>query len=71
MTRKAGGLAKPTTEIKQDGDVWTIDTKSTFKNTHIEFKLGEEFQETTADGRKVMVRLTLKYFAPSKEEGLL
>ena len=56
VTRKLGQAAKPTTEIKQDGDTWTIATFSTMKNTLITFKLGEEFEETTADGRKVKVR---------------
>ena len=42
-------------DIKKDGDSWSIATSSTFKNTLITFKLGEEFEETTADGRKVMV----------------
>merc|ERR1712168_730304 len=35
------------------GDTVTVKTQSTFKNTEINFKLGEEFDETTADGRKV------------------
>uniref|UniRef100_A0A8C4VCM8 Lipocalin/cytosolic fatty-acid binding domain-containing protein n=1 Tax=Gopherus evgoodei TaxID=1825980 RepID=A0A8C4VCM8_9SAUR len=51
-TRTLGSLAKPTVIISMDGDVITIKTKSTFKNTEVSFKLGEEFEETTADDRK-------------------
>nr|USU43501.1 Fabp3 [Siniperca chuatsi] len=36
-----------------DGDMVTLKTQSTFKNTELTFKLGEEFDETTADDRKV------------------
>lgn len=55
-TRKLGSLAKPTTIIEVEGDKVTLKTQSTFKNTEISFKLGEEFDETTADDRKVKVR---------------
>ncbi|CAM5089334.1 unnamed protein product [Eretmochelys imbricata] len=58
-TRKLGSLAKPTVTISTDGDVITIKTKSTFKNTEISFKLGEEFDETTADDRKTKSIVTL------------
>lgn len=33
-----------------------IRTQSTFKNTEISFKLGEEFDEATADDRNCKVR---------------
>lgn len=48
-------MTKPTTIISIDGDVITLKTSSTFKSTEINFKLGEEFDETTADDRKVKV----------------
>lgn len=48
-------MTKPTTIIEKNGDKITIKTQSTFKNTEISFKLGEEFDETTADDRKVKV----------------
>uniref|UniRef100_A0A3B5K3E7 Cellular retinoic acid-binding protein 1 n=1 Tax=Takifugu rubripes TaxID=31033 RepID=A0A3B5K3E7_TAKRU len=54
--RKMGGLAKPSTIISIDGDKVVLKTSSTFKNTEISFKLGEEFDESTADGRNVKVR---------------
>lgn len=55
-TRKLGGLAKPDVIISMKGDIVTIRTESTFKNTTISFKLGQQFDETTADDRKVKVR---------------
>ncbi|TFK10949.1 A-kinase anchor protein 2 [Platysternon megacephalum] len=58
-TRKLGSLTKPTVTISIDGDVLTIQTKSTFKSTEVSFKLGEEFEETTADDRKTKSTVTL------------
>uniref|UniRef100_A0A1A7WQ00 Cellular retinoic acid-binding protein 1 n=1 Tax=Iconisemion striatum TaxID=60296 RepID=A0A1A7WQ00_9TELE len=52
-TRKVGNLTKPTTIICVDGDKVIVKTQSTIKNTEVSFKLGEEFDETTADDRKV------------------
>lgn len=48
-------MTKPTSIISVDGDQVTLKTQSTFKNTELTFKLGEEFDETTADDRKVKV----------------
>ncbi|KAL4223121.1 Fatty acid-binding protein [Mactra antiquata] len=53
VMRKMGATVKPTQEISVDGNKWTIKTKSTMKNTEVDFVLGEEFDETTADGRNV------------------
>jgi hypothetical protein len=55
-TRKVAGMAKPNMIISVNGDVITIRSESTFKNTEISFKLGQEFDEVTADDRKVKVR---------------
>lgn len=55
-TRQLGSKTKPTTIIQVEGDKVTLKTQSMFKNTEINFKLGEEFDETTADERKVKVR---------------
>lgn len=62
-TRKVGNLTKPTTIISVDGDKVTVKTQSTIKNTELSFKLGEEFDETTADDRKVKVR-GQRHFSP-------
>ncbi|CAH1800879.1 unnamed protein product [Owenia fusiformis] len=58
VMRKLGGATKPNQEISQDGDEWSIKTLSTVKNTEVKFKLGEAFDETTADGRKVKTTIT-------------
>ncbi|KAF7691200.1 fatty acid-binding protein, heart-like [Silurus meridionalis] len=58
-TRQVGNMTKPSTIISVDGDVVTLKTVSTFKTTEIKFKLGEEFDETTADDRKVKSLLTV------------
>uniref|UniRef100_A0A8C5SGZ1 Fatty acid binding protein 7 n=1 Tax=Laticauda laticaudata TaxID=8630 RepID=A0A8C5SGZ1_LATLA len=50
-TRQVGNVTKPTVIISQEDDKVAIRTQSTFKNTEISFKLGEEFDEVTADDR--------------------
>ncbi|KAL2308259.1 hypothetical protein Nmel_001270 [Mimus melanotis] len=59
-TRKLGGLSRPDVIISMKGDIVTIRTESTFKNTTISFKLGQQFDETTADDRKVKSVVTLE-----------
>ncbi|NP_001307925.1 fatty acid-binding protein, heart isoform 1 [Homo sapiens] len=58
-TRQVASMTKPTTIIEKNGDILTLKTHSTFKNTEISFKLGVEFDETTADDRKVKSIVTL------------
>ncbi|XP_078072186.1 fatty acid-binding protein, liver-like [Mustelus asterias] len=55
----AKGL-KPNTIISKEGDTIILETSSTFKNTKIQFKLGEEFDETTADNRKTKTTVILE-----------
>uniref|UniRef100_H2SEW6 Cellular retinoic acid-binding protein 1 n=1 Tax=Takifugu rubripes TaxID=31033 RepID=H2SEW6_TAKRU len=55
-TRQVGNVTKPTVIISLEGDKVVVRTQSTFKNTEISFKLGEEFDETTADDRNCKVR---------------
>lgn len=55
VMRKMAATIKPTQEISVEGGRWKIKTISTLKTTEIEFGIGEEFEETTADGRKVKV----------------
>ncbi|XP_037777785.1 sodium/calcium exchanger regulatory protein 1-like [Penaeus monodon] len=59
VMRKMGNAATPTVEITKDGDTYAMKTTTTFKTTEIKFKLGEEFEETTADGRVVKSTITL------------
>ncbi|XP_068584598.1 fatty acid-binding protein, heart [Cebidichthys violaceus] len=58
-TRQVGNMTKPTTIISVDGDKVTVKTQSSLKNTEVSFKLGEEFDETTADDRKVKSLVTV------------
>lgn len=58
VMRKMGNTIKPTNVFSLDGDKWTMKSLSTFKNTEIHFVLGEEFDETTVDGRKVKTVMT-------------
>ncbi|PAV75850.1 hypothetical protein WR25_14148 [Diploscapter pachys] len=63
ITRK-GALAsmalKPTLEISQKGDKYEFASKSTFKNSAIQFHLGEEFDEVALDGRHVKTKIFLE-----------
>lgn len=40
-------MLKPQKVIKQDGDSFTIQTFTSFKNYSCSFKIGEEFEEVT------------------------
>jgi hypothetical protein len=53
--RKVACLIKPSVSISFNGERMDIQAGSACRNTEISFKLGEEFEETTADNRKVKV----------------
>jgi len=53
MTRKVGATAKPTVVISQSGAQWTLRSESAIKTVEFTFGFDEEFEEGTADGRKV------------------
>ncbi|KAM9198555.1 fatty acid-binding protein 9-like [Dugong dugon] len=57
--RNVAGSVKPTVSIGVNGDMVSIRTENPFKNTAISFKLGEEFEEATADNRQVKSIITL------------
>ncbi|CAL4121905.1 unnamed protein product [Meganyctiphanes norvegica] len=59
VSRKLAVAQTPVVEITLDGDTYTIKQTTTVKTTEIKFKLGEEFDETTADGRLVKSTVTL------------
>ncbi|XP_008420073.1 fatty acid-binding protein, heart [Poecilia reticulata] len=59
-TRKIGNMTKPTTIISVDDDTVTVKTQSSIKNTELSFKIGKEFDETTADDRKVKSLVTVE-----------
>jgi hypothetical protein len=58
VVRKMGNAVSPVIELTKNGDEFTLTSQSTFKNTSITFKLGEEFQEETPDGRLVKTTIT-------------
>jgi fatty acid-binding protein 7 len=58
VVRKMGNAASPVIELTKSGDEYTLTSQSTFKNTTTLFKLGEEFEEETPDGRKVKAVIT-------------
>nr|XP_019580938.1 PREDICTED: fatty acid-binding protein 9-like [Rhinolophus sinicus] len=57
--RHLAALEKPRITIKAQGERVSIKTESSLKNTEISFRLGEVFDETTADNRKVKSIITL------------
>ncbi|XP_043488140.1 probable fatty acid-binding protein isoform X2 [Polistes fuscatus] len=59
VTRKMGASVNPVVELTESDGTYTLKTNSPFKNSEIKFKLGEEFEEETPDGRKVKSVCTL------------
>merc|ERR1711874_681494 len=57
LTRKLGNKTSPTVTITQEGDEYTFKQES-IKTSEFKFKVGQEFEEITADGRKVMSTMT-------------
>ncbi|KAM6234250.1 LOW QUALITY PROTEIN: cellular retinoic acid-binding protein 2 [Porphyrio hochstetteri] len=53
MLRKiaVAAASKPAVEIKQDGESFFIRTGTAVRTTEISFRVGEEFEEQTVDGR--------------------
>ena len=43
----------PSLKVSEEGGNWTIKTSTTLKSMELKFKLDEEFEETTPDGREV------------------
>lgn len=54
-----GSSVSPVVELTENNGLYTLKTTSPFKNSEIKFKLGEEFDEETPDGRKVKCVCTL------------
>ena len=50
---------KPNVKFEVNEDEWSFSTISTLKTHVIKFKLNEEFDEETADGRKVRATFTV------------
>jgi len=75
LLRKAAMASNPVMTISENGGTYTIVTKTTAKTTEVKFRLGEEFDETSADGRtcKTLVvldgnKMTSKQTAQKKGE---
>ncbi|EFO26414.1 lipocalin/cytosolic fatty-acid binding protein family protein [Loa loa] len=51
---------KPTLTFSVDGNKWKIVSESSFRKHVWEFELGEEFVETTPDGRQVKSKFFLE-----------
>ena len=62
VTRKLANTTKPNVKFTQNGDEWVFTTSSAIKTTVVKFKLNEEFDEETADGRKVKVIIALIFY---------
>lgn len=60
ITRKMGNYVSPSVQLTEDNGTYTLKTTSTFKNSEIKFKLGEEFDEVTPDDRKVKSVCTME-----------
>jgi len=58
LLRKAATASTPIMEVTKEGDVYTIKTSTVLKSMELKFKLGEEFEETTPDGRDVTAIVT-------------
>jgi hypothetical protein len=52
-----GNALTPTIELSEKDGVYTFKTVSTFKTQELVFKLGEDIDEETIDGRKVKVSI--------------
>merc|ERR1711893_156471 len=60
VLRKAGSVSTTHIEIKQDGENWNWKYKIAFKSGELNFRLGEEFDEITPDGRPVKSIFTME-----------
>merc|ERR1712021_205942 len=60
LLRKAATVSTPVVEISENGGVWNIKSSTTLKTIELTFKLDEEFDESTPDGRDVTSKVTLE-----------
>merc|ERR1712066_1114212 len=56
LVRKLGNQSKPLVTLSQEDNVWTMKSES-------KFEMGKQFEEVTADGRKVLT--TMKVTEPN------
>ena len=60
MLRKAAQVSNQILEITEVDGLWTFTTSTTLKTMAKQFRLGEEFDERTADMRDVRTLVTLE-----------
>ena len=63
LVRKLGNRSKPLVTLSQEGKEWTMKSESLVKTTETKFEMDKQFEEVTADGRKVLT--TMKVKAPN------
>merc|ERR1712066_9744 len=59
LVRKLGNQSKPLVTLSQEDNVWTMKSESLVKTTESKFEMGKQFEEVTADGRKVLTTLNV------------
>jgi len=60
LLRKAATCSTPVVEITESAGVWSIKSSTTLKTIELKFKLNEEFEESTPDGRQVKSLVTFE-----------
>ena len=60
MLRKAANISNPQMEITEENGEWTIKTSTILKTLELKFRIGEEFDDITPDGRKVSCLVTVE-----------
>ena len=60
LTRKLGNQSYPVVTINMDGgEEYCMKTESLVKTSELKFKLGDQFEEITGDGRKVLSTMSM------------
>merc|ERR1711970_423017 len=60
LLRKAAMASTPVMTITEAGGNWTMITKTSMKSIELKFRLGEEVEEDTTDGRHCKTTVTLE-----------
>merc|ERR1712121_368064 len=58
LLRKAATASTPVMTVSEADGTWTFKTSTMVKSMELKFKIGEEFEETTPDGREVKAIVT-------------
>jgi len=53
LLRKAANVSTPVMKVTEENGVWTINTSTILKSMELKFRLGEQFDDTSPDGRQV------------------